>query len=98
IDRAALPDPDVDEPIADDAYIAPRTPTEAVLARIWAEVLGVSRVGVMDDFFALGGHSLLAFQIIGRGREQLHADLPLDTLFDRPTIAHFAEALTAQVQ
>ena len=58
VDRTALPAP---EPARDaDAYVAPRTPVEQVLAAIWAEVLGVERVGATDDFFALGGHSLLA--------------------------------------
>ncbi|MBV9109781.1 MAG: amino acid adenylation domain-containing protein, partial [Gemmatimonadetes bacterium] len=58
VDRAALPDPA--SGAAGDAYVAPRTPTEEVLAGIWAALLGMERVGAEDGFFALGGHSLLA--------------------------------------
>ena len=61
VDRKALPAPDA-TPSGADAYVAPRTPTEEQLAALWAEVLGVPRVGADDDFFELGGHSLLATQ------------------------------------
>src|SRR6185312_14151432 len=66
VDRQRLPEPQVSDPLR---YVAPRTPTEEVLAQIWAEVLNVARVGLRDDFFDLGGHSLLAMQIITRARE-----------------------------
>ena len=72
------------------AYVAPRTPTEELLARIWAEVLGLERVGIDDNFFKLGGHSLLATQIIIRGRQAFQVDLPLRRLFEMPTIAALA--------
>ena len=61
IDRKALPAPDVDAQIA-RGYVAPRNATEAALCRIFAEVLGLDRVGVEDNFFELGGHSLLAMK------------------------------------
>jgi amino acid adenylation domain-containing protein len=89
LDRRALPDPD--GPGAGAEYAAPRTPTEEILAAIWAEVLGVERVGLGDDFFALGGHSLLATRMTARVREAFGTELPLRTLFEAPTLGGTAE-------
>ena len=89
--RRSLPVPDY----ADSAqqYVAPRNPTEEALAAIWAEVLGVATVGIHDDFFALGGHSLLATQLISRVRDATGSDVPLMSLFERPSVAEFAALL-----
>ncbi|MGJ0532391.1 MAG: amino acid adenylation domain-containing protein [Methylocystis sp.] len=83
VDRKALPAPDLDAQAA-HAYVAPRTPTESALCRIWADVLGVERVGVNDNFFELGGHSLLAMTLIEKMRRE---GLPSDvrSLFAQPT-------------
>jgi amino acid adenylation domain-containing protein len=90
IDRRSLPDPgEVERGVE---YVAPRTPVEEELARIWQELLGVDRVGVHDDFFALGGHSLLATQAVIRIRNAV-ADVPLHSLFKAPTVAALAEAI-----
>lgn len=85
IDRTALPVPDVEAQFAHQ-YVAPRTATEEILTKIWAEILGVERVGVYDNFFELGGHSMLAVQLTFRVREAFGVDMPLRLLFERPTI------------
>ncbi|HEX2091731.1 MAG TPA: amino acid adenylation domain-containing protein, partial [Longimicrobiaceae bacterium] len=90
-DRRALPAP---ERAADGERVAPRTPTEALLAGIWTETLGVERVGARDDFWELGGHSLLAARVGARVREALGVELPVRALFDAPTV----ETLAAEVE
>ncbi|WP_407882763.1 amino acid adenylation domain-containing protein, partial [Scytonema sp. NUACC26] len=64
VDRRALPAPDTARPELDQAFVAPRTPIEEVLAGIWTQTLGIDSVGIYDNFFDLGGHSLLATQVI----------------------------------
>jgi amino acid adenylation domain-containing protein len=91
--RRALPAPDASAAAETDAYVAPRTATEEILAGIFAEVLRIDRVGARDDFFALGGHSLIATRVVSRIRDLLGVDLPLRALFDGPRV----EALAAQV-
>ena len=97
VDRAGLPAPERDRSGVDAPYLAPRTPTEEVIAGIWRDVLGVSRLGVEDDFFELGGHSLTATQVLSRVREIFEIELPLRTIFESPTPAAFAEALAVAV-
>ncbi|MET0400160.1 MAG: amino acid adenylation domain-containing protein, partial [Longimicrobiaceae bacterium] len=90
-DRRALPAPGAPEGAG--AYVPPRTPVEEALAAVWAEVLGVGRVGAADDFFALGGQSLLAMRVVARLREALGVELPLRAVFEAPTLAGLAERI-----
>lgn len=76
-------------------YVAPRTPTERMLAEIWQEVLGVERVGIEDNFFALGGQSVLAAQLISRVQEVLQREISIRALFENATISGFMEQLEA---
>ncbi|MFD4562314.1 amino acid adenylation domain-containing protein, partial [Streptomyces sp. NPDC058469] len=89
IDRAALPAPDaVRQHLT--GYVAPANVTEELLAGVWAQVLGLARVGATDDFFELGGQSLLATQVVSRVREVFGAEIPLAALFDHPTVRALA--------
>ncbi|MEG3910596.1 AMP-binding protein, partial [Microcoleus sp. w2-18aC6] len=91
VDRLALPAP---QPIKLEwagGYVAPHTSIEEVLVKIWAEVLGIKRVGIRDNFFELGGHSLLATQLVSRVRDAFGVELPLRRVFEAPTIAELSK-------
>jgi hypothetical protein len=92
LDRAALPAPP-DEAYARRGYEAPADEGEEALAEIWAEMLGVPRVGRWDNFFELGGHSLVAVRVISRVREVVGVEVPLGRLFTRPVLADFAQEI-----
>jgi amino acid adenylation domain-containing protein len=95
IDHRALPEPDWGAG-SGQAPVAPRTPEEAKLAAIVAELLALpAPVGVNDNFFALGGHSLTATRLMARIRAVYGVDLPIRALFDDPTVAGLATALAA---
>ena len=97
LDRKALPAPDQSRPELDDAFAAPRTPIEEILANIWAEVLKLDKVGIHDNFFHLGGHSLLATQVVSRVNHSFQTDLPLRRLFESPTMAGLADSIQASM-
>ena len=97
INRPALPPPaNVHRPQSGQSYVSPKTPTEETLAQIWANLLGLERVGTHDNFFELGGHSLLAAQLIARIRDTFHLELAIDILLDQaPTVAVLAQHIDA---
>ncbi|MEM9290671.1 MAG: amino acid adenylation domain-containing protein [Acidobacteriota bacterium] len=90
VDRRALPQPRVEGSAEAGSLVSPRTTTEEMVARVWAEVLGVESLGVHDDFFDLGGHSLLAIQLLSRVRDLTSVEVPLKELFEAPTVAGLA--------
>jgi len=94
LDRAALPAPDY----AGSAGRGPRTEAEHRMARLFAEMLGVERVGAEDDFFALGGHSLLAVELMLRVREVWGWDPGLGALFEHPTVARLAALMEQETE
>jgi len=92
VDRRALPLPG-DAAEANANFVAPRTPLEETLARIWRETLALPQVGVESNFFDLGGHSLLATRVVSQIRERCGIELPLRVLFESPTVAALAAYL-----
>ncbi|WP_130798746.1 non-ribosomal peptide synthetase, partial [Streptomyces otsuchiensis] len=93
LDRAALPAPG---PRQHSVGRGPLTPREDLLCALFAEVLGLEKVGAEEDFFALGGHSMLAARLIGRVRESLGVEVAIRVLFEAPTVAMLAERLDGE--
>jgi amino acid adenylation domain-containing protein len=96
VDRRALPAPDWTRVDRAAMFVAPRTSVEAELARVWANLLNVERVGIYDNFFDLGGHSLLATQLVSRIRDAFQIELALKSFFETPTIANLAIVIAQQ--
>ncbi|MCK1637528.1 amino acid adenylation domain-containing protein [Bradyrhizobium sp. 157] len=96
IDRRALPPPHED---GQDRrfYEAPEDEIEIALAKIWAELLGVSQVGRNDHFFELGGHSLLAVRVLSRVSQEIGVSIPVSDLFIHPDLASFARVVSIRL-
>ncbi|WP_051774268.1 non-ribosomal peptide synthetase [Streptomyces sp. NRRL S-237] len=93
-DRKALPAPDGERTGLEAEFIAPRTPAERAVARVWAETLYADEVGAQDDFFDLGGDSLTATRVALRLQEDFGLEIPVRTLFTYSTVESLAGALT----
>jgi amino acid adenylation domain-containing protein len=94
VDRSALPAPNEQNVLRDEAFLGPRTPTEQRIAAIVSRLLGLQQVGMNDNFFYLGGNSLFGTQVIARLRDAFGVEVPLLKLFDHPTVAN----LSAEVE
>ena len=93
LDRSTLPAPNPSAAKPSDSFVAPRTAVEEKVAAIWAGVLGVERVGTMDNFFDLGGHSLLGLRLVNQLREALGEHVSLAIVFEAPTPGAMSELL-----
>ncbi|MCB1853171.1 MAG: hypothetical protein KDI83_20755, partial [Gammaproteobacteria bacterium] len=80
-----------DRPEMDQHFAAPESELQQRIAGVWQEFLGIGRVGILDDFFALGGHSLLSLRIVSRLNTELELELPVNVIFEHPTIADLAQ-------
>jgi acyl carrier protein len=89
--RALMALDDTIKPQLLENYIAPQTPVEEMLVKIFAEVLGLKIIGIHDNFFDNGGHSLLATQLVSRVRDAFALELPLRNVFEAPTIAQLSK-------
>lgn len=90
VDRDALPRPDAVRPVTDTELVAPRNEFEEIILGIWSEVLGVDRLGVLDEFLDVGGDSLAGIRIVSRLNETLEMDLPVMSVFEHATVERLA--------
>ncbi|NBD32275.1 MAG: amino acid adenylation domain-containing protein [Cyanobacteria bacterium] len=95
VNRQALPAPDRSSSIElETNFVPPSNPTEEILVTIWADVLGMERIGVHDNFFDLGGHSLLATRVISKLNQSFSVELSLRHIFETPTVAGLVVTVT----
>jgi acyl carrier protein len=78
-------------------YVAPETEFEEIISAIWSEVLQIEKIGVHDNFLELGGNSLAAIRITSRLKDAFDFDLPLNTIFEKPTVARLAEHIEKSI-
>lgn len=95
---AAVPDVPVPPTGPTPTFVAPRTPSEEVLAGIWSQVLGLHQVGIHDNFFEIGGDSILATQVVSRLRDVFQIKLSLHSFFENPTVAGLARIASDRLE
>jgi amino acid adenylation domain-containing protein len=95
VDRRALPHPERQVAVRGKTYLPPRDALELQLVSIWESVLGVSPIGVHDDFFDLGGHSIMAVRLVAQTEKRLGKKLPLSSILDARTVEGFAQRIRA---
>jgi len=93
VDRRALPKPGNKRPDLNTPFVAPRTPIEDEVSKLWANILSLDHVGIHDNFFDLGGHSLVATRLISKVVEQFKLTIPLQSLFQSPTVAEMTTVI-----
>lgn len=93
VDRKMLPIPQDISTGLKEGFVPPRTALEIAMASVWSSVLRVSQIGIHDDFFALGGDSLIATQVVSRIRQMFEVELPLQSIFEMPTLAELTAAV-----
>ncbi|WP_422105251.1 amino acid adenylation domain-containing protein [Winogradskyella sp.] len=91
VDKKALMNYDVKVEASNNKYVAPRNEIEELLEGIWKEVLKLDKIGVYDNFITLGGHSLAAIRVTSRVNDELQMDIPLNKVFNLPTIETYAK-------
>ncbi|WP_052376143.1 non-ribosomal peptide synthetase [Chondromyces apiculatus] len=96
LDRAALPDVGPERPTGGEDLGLPRNEVEATIAAIWAEVLGIERVGMDEDLFELGAHSLLVARVLSRLRSAFSTEIPLHSMFASRTVSSLARSVQEQ--
>jgi acyl carrier protein len=98
VDRKRLPKVDVKAQVSAKAeYVAPRNEIEELLVEIWSEILKIERIGVFDNFFEMGGHSLTAIRLVSRVIEAFDLTLPINLVFEKPTIAAYSEHIETTI-
>ncbi|WP_407900825.1 amino acid adenylation domain-containing protein, partial [Scytonema sp. NUACC26] len=98
VNRKALSTPEFTQVLPPSRIILPSTLIENLLAGIWAEVLGIDKIGIDNNFFELGGHSLIATRVISQIRQVFQVELPLHYLFEKPTIARLAKEIEKAIK
>lgn len=93
LDRKALPEPDGKRPVLSTAFALPTNEVETALVSIWEKILDVRPIGISDNFFDLGGHSLSATRVVSRIFKHYQLEIPLQSLFQSPTIAEMAAVI-----
>jgi len=91
VDRSELPEPDAIRPVQETPYVAAQTEFEEIVQSIWSEVMQIDKIGIYDNFIEIGGDSLTGIRIISRLKEDFELDLPVNLIFQKPTIAQVAK-------